>query len=160
MRKNVGTTDAVIRITAGLLGLAYGIGKMSRKPYRTPWLLMGLSAMHVAEGATRFCMMYSALGIDTRSQKDRARMLEKMKDVGMQAVKMARMPMGAMQTKAAEQAETDIGSPQHTASRAEMTDEDRLIEEAVREFVDMDEGEAKGQAAAYRTSEHRYPTYS
>lgn len=61
MQKNVGTVDATIRITLGLLGLAYGVGKMTRRPHRTPWLLMTMSAMKVAEGVTRFCpMLYSA----------------------------------------------------------------------------------------------------
>ncbi|WP_134684967.1 YgaP family membrane protein [Brevibacillus migulae] len=66
MRKNVGTIDATIRITMGLLGLAYGIGKMSRRTGRTPWVLMTLSAMKVAEGITRYCPMLDAIGTNTR----------------------------------------------------------------------------------------------
>jgi len=70
MRKNVGTIDATIRITMGLLGLAYGIGRMAQRPSRTPWLLMAMSAMKVAEGATRYCPMLGALGISTRKGMD------------------------------------------------------------------------------------------
>ncbi len=66
MRKNVGTIDATIRITMGLLGLAYGIGKMSQRRGRTPWFLMAMSAMKVAEGTTRYCPMLGAFGLNTR----------------------------------------------------------------------------------------------
>ncbi|NGQ97020.1 DUF2892 domain-containing protein [Brevibacillus sp. SYP-B805] len=65
MRKNVGTIDATVRITLGFLGLAYGIGRMSRRPYRAPWLLMALSAMKIAEGMTRFCPMLYAMRANT-----------------------------------------------------------------------------------------------
>lgn len=70
MRKNVGTIDASIRITLGLLGLAYGIGKMSRRNGRAPWALMMLSAMKVAEGITRYCPMLDAAGISTHEGKE------------------------------------------------------------------------------------------
>ncbi|MBO8164742.1 MAG: DUF2892 domain-containing protein [Brevibacillus sp.] len=66
MRKNVGTLDATLRITAGLLGLAYSVGQMARRPYRTPWFLMAMSAMKVAEGITRFCPMLYSMGLSTR----------------------------------------------------------------------------------------------
>jgi len=69
MRKNVGTLDAAIRITVGLLGLAAAIGRMSRRPYRTPWMLMFLSAMKVAEGITRFCPMLYSMGLSTRDRE-------------------------------------------------------------------------------------------
>ncbi|MGC5326202.1 YgaP family membrane protein [Brevibacillus sp. SYSU BS000544] len=65
MQKNVGTVDATIRITLGLLGLTYGVGKMTRRPHRTPWLLMTMSAMKVAEGVTRFCPMLYSAGMNT-----------------------------------------------------------------------------------------------
>lgn len=68
MRKNVGTLDASIRITVGLVGLAFAVGRMSRRPYRTPWMLMFLSAMKVAEGITRFCPMLYSMGLSTRTK--------------------------------------------------------------------------------------------
>ncbi|MGE5702693.1 MAG: DUF2892 domain-containing protein [Clostridia bacterium] len=74
MKKNVGKIDALIRITVGLSGLAYAAGKMSRRPYRTPGLLMFLSAMKVAEGITRYCPVLSLFGISTR-QEDMISML-------------------------------------------------------------------------------------
>ncbi|WP_421617126.1 YgaP family membrane protein [Brevibacillus sp. TJ4] len=161
MRKNVGTTDAMIRMTVGILGLAYGVGQMSRRPHKTPWLLLGLSAMKVAEGATRFCPMYAALGLDSHSEKDRMRMMEKLKDAGMQAVKMAQMPMASKQKNAAQQHQSSSAEsrPQKADSQAKLTDEDKLIEQSVREFVSMEEGETHGHTA-YRNSEYRYPTYS
>lgn len=86
MQKNVGTTDAIIRMTGGLLGLAYGIGKMSRRPHNAPWLLMAFSAMKVAEGATRFCPMYKALGINTIKANGMSGMMDQMKQKGIQTV--------------------------------------------------------------------------
>ncbi|MGO0059042.1 YgaP family membrane protein [Brevibacillus fluminis] len=77
MQKNVGTIDAVIRITFGLLGLAYGAGKMSRRPYRTPGLLMFLSAMKVAEGVTGFCPLLKMMGASTRKEDVLRMMVDK-----------------------------------------------------------------------------------
>lgn len=82
MQKNVGTVDASIRITLGLLGLAYGIGKMSRRPYRTPWLLMAMSAMKVAEGVTRYCPMLAGMGINTRTENGLAAAKNRIANVG------------------------------------------------------------------------------
>ena len=70
MRKNVGTVDAYIRLTLGILGLAFSTARMVRRPYRTPWLLLFASAMKVAEGVTRFCPMLYATGISTRKGMD------------------------------------------------------------------------------------------
>ncbi|MGW9129028.1 YgaP family membrane protein, partial [Paenibacillus chitinolyticus] len=86
MHKNVGTTDAMIRITGGLLGLAYGVGKMSRRPYNTPWLLLAFSAMKVAEGVTRVCPMYSAMGVNTVKANGMQNIMDKAKQKGIQAV--------------------------------------------------------------------------
>ncbi|MFM1654328.1 DUF2892 domain-containing protein [Brevibacillus sp. B_LB10_24] len=69
MQKNVGTLDAYLRIMFGILGLAYGVGRMARRPHRTPWILMMLSAMKVAEGVTRYCPMLKAMGINTRQMR-------------------------------------------------------------------------------------------
>lgn len=58
MKKNVNTVDAMLRITIGLTGLAWGTAQMVRQPKRsTPMIVTMLSAMKVAEGITRFCPM-------------------------------------------------------------------------------------------------------
>lgn len=115
MQKNVGTVDALIRITVGLLGLAYGVGRMSRRPYRTPWLLMALSAMKVAEGVTRFCPMLYAMGVNSCGA-GMQNMLSKAKDMRNQA-----------------------GKPRSgTAPKQEQTKlsaEDKQLEAAVKEYV-------------------------
>jgi hypothetical protein len=89
MRKNVGTVDATIRITLGLLGLAYGIGKMSRKPRRAPWFLMTMSAMKVAEGITRFCPMLYAFGSNTVTKAGVNAMMGNMAEGMMEAGRQA-----------------------------------------------------------------------
>jgi len=66
MRKNVGTWDAIMRITIGLVGLAWSSARMARHPYRGfPVLVAILSGMKVAEGITRFCPMLHLLGTRT-----------------------------------------------------------------------------------------------
>lgn len=165
MRRNVGTTDAMIRITAGLLGLAYGVGRMSRRPHRTPWLLMSLSAMKVAEGVTRFCPMYAAIGMNSTGEKGATgSVMDKIMNSGIQAV-MNQVTGGSDRTesKAKEPAATQM---EHRESA--LTAEDQKIEEAVREFVN-ESSEAKSAVAGTDEKklsdheiydEHRYPTYS
>jgi hypothetical protein len=66
MQKNVGTWDAIMRITMGTAGLAWSIARMVRRPYRSlPLLVALLSGMKVAEGITRFCPMLYLLGQST-----------------------------------------------------------------------------------------------
>lgn len=66
MKKNVGTWDAIMRITIGLAGLAWSTARMVRHPYRGfPLLVAMLSGMKVAEGITRFCPMLHLLGTRT-----------------------------------------------------------------------------------------------
>jgi hypothetical protein len=72
MKKNVGTVDAIGRITFGLTGLAWATAKMVRHPYRTmPMICALLSAMKVAEGITRYCPMLDYLGVSTAENKGR-----------------------------------------------------------------------------------------
>ncbi|WP_076850091.1 YgaP family membrane protein [Rubeoparvulum massiliense] len=67
MKKNVGTLDAFLRISFGLTGLAFGISRMSRHPYRSfPITLTMMSAMKVAEGITRFCPMLALFGVSSK----------------------------------------------------------------------------------------------
>lgn len=161
MHKNVGTTDAIIRITGGLLGLAYGIGKMSRRPYNAPWLLMAFSAMKVAEGATRHCMMYRALGISTGSEKG----MRGMQDMIAQAKgKGFQMVMGQVartlnarknvETKASSTESSKASSApsmkQNHAGGHRLSPEDELMEKAAREFVSFrsEDKESKATSAS------------
>ena len=68
MNKNVGTWDALMRITIGLVCLCWAIGRMSRWSYRTSLFTRSvhwLSAMKVAKGITRFCPMLYIMGTNT-----------------------------------------------------------------------------------------------
>lgn len=172
MQKNVGTTDALIRITGGLLGLAYGIGRMSRRPYNTPWLLMGFSAIKVAEGITRHCLMYRALGIDTHSEKGMQNVLGNAKNKGVQMVmnQVAR----TLNNRKNEETVTNSAAPARQesgkSSGHRLSPEDEQLEKAAREFVSnrsSEDNELKSSASAdknqsdtYSQDEHRYPTYS
>ncbi|MDA8351640.1 MAG: DUF2892 domain-containing protein [Firmicutes bacterium] len=70
MQKNVGTWDALMRITLGFTGLAWGISRMIQKPHNmTPLLVALLSGMKVAEGITRFCPMLTVMGATTQDSK-------------------------------------------------------------------------------------------
>ncbi|MBA4601067.1 YgaP family membrane protein [Thermoactinomyces mirandus] len=64
MQKNVGTVDALLRITFGLAGLAY-CAAQSR--HRFPLFMALISAMKVAEGITRFCPMLAIFGMKSRA---------------------------------------------------------------------------------------------
>ncbi|OYD07527.1 YgaP family membrane protein [Paludifilum halophilum] len=64
MQKNVGTWDAIMRITMGAAGLAWSTSCMTRKPGRTlPVIVAMMSGMKVAEGVTRFCPLLHAMGV-------------------------------------------------------------------------------------------------
>jgi hypothetical protein len=66
VKKNVGTFDAYMRISFGLMGLACGIAGMVRRPYRSlPYIIAGMGAIKVAEGVTRWCPMLTALNVET-----------------------------------------------------------------------------------------------
>lgn len=63
MQKNVGTIDALIRITFGLVGLAY----CATAKRRFPWCMAIHSALKVAEGITRFCPILAIFGKENRN---------------------------------------------------------------------------------------------
>lgn len=72
MKKNVGTIDAITRITCGLAGLAWATARMVRHPYRSmPMIMAVLSGMKVAEGITRYCPMLEMFGVNTLSEKEK-----------------------------------------------------------------------------------------
>ncbi|MDQ0338405.1 hypothetical protein J2S00_001189 [Caldalkalibacillus uzonensis] len=66
MKKNVGTFDAIVRITFGLTGVAWGTAQMVRHPNRGfPMMVTMASAMKVAEGITRYCPMLAMLNMNS-----------------------------------------------------------------------------------------------
>ncbi|MFC4769614.1 YgaP family membrane protein [Effusibacillus consociatus] len=76
IKQNVGTWDAYMRITGGLIGLAYGIRRSLRRDDALSALLIMASAIKVAEGVTRVCPMMHALGIATTEQQIRPEMYD------------------------------------------------------------------------------------
>jgi hypothetical protein len=68
MKKTVGTTDRVLR---GLLaaGAVAGAGVLG---FTTGWgiALLGFAAAMTVTGLTRYCVIYSLLGIDTLGRAD------------------------------------------------------------------------------------------
>lgn len=55
-KQNIGTINALIRITMGFTGLAVGTVRLVQHPWRLrDLILVKLSAMKVAEGVTRYC---------------------------------------------------------------------------------------------------------
>ncbi|MEW9670345.1 DUF2892 domain-containing protein [Ammoniphilus sp. 3BR4] len=67
MKKNVGTIDAMIRLSLGFFALGWGISRMSRKSRGfMPFLVTLLGSQKIAEGITRFCPMLAYWGWSTR----------------------------------------------------------------------------------------------
>lgn len=62
MKKNVGDTDAYLRLTCGLTML--GVGVMDRSK-----LMVAFGAMKVAEGITRYCPLLHVLGMNTNCKE-------------------------------------------------------------------------------------------
>lgn len=55
-KQNIGTINALTRITCGLFFLTYGAVKISRQPWNQKyWILVLASAMKVGEGIVRYC---------------------------------------------------------------------------------------------------------
>lgn len=76
MKQNVGTINALIRITCGLTMLAWSISKFSLRPYRESYVVvMLLAAMKVAEGIVRFCPVTALIEnqLDSGKQKQTMR---------------------------------------------------------------------------------------
>jgi hypothetical protein len=65
MRKNVGSLDAMIRITIGLFGLVWAGSHLVRSRRRLSLFVAFLAAMKVAEGMIRFCPGLALLGVNT-----------------------------------------------------------------------------------------------
>ncbi|MBD1373362.1 DUF2892 domain-containing protein [Hazenella sp. IB182357] len=59
MKKNVGKLDAVLRISCGLIGLTWAATHSTKK---FPAFIALISALKVAEGMTRYCLILQFLG--------------------------------------------------------------------------------------------------
>ena len=68
MQKNVGNIDAYLRITGGLFMIGTGIMRSSKT-------MIGLGAMKVAEGITRFCPMLYLLNLSTVALDEKVKKL-------------------------------------------------------------------------------------
>lgn len=56
VKPNIGILNALVRITIGLIVLAWSTAKHTKMPWRDSYVLLGvLGAMKVAEGIVRFC---------------------------------------------------------------------------------------------------------
>jgi glutamine synthetase len=69
----VSRVDAMMRITLGLTGVAWGTSRMIRHPHSsTPLLVTIASAMKVAEGVTRFCPMLALFNTTSNRLREKA----------------------------------------------------------------------------------------
>jgi hypothetical protein len=66
VQKNVGTVDALMRITCGLVGLAWCASK-SRRNF--PLMIAIFSGMKVAEGIIRYCPVLAIFGKNTAASE-------------------------------------------------------------------------------------------
>lgn len=84
IQKNVDTLDALLRITMGLTGVAWGTAEMIKRRNRTMPLLMTMcSAMKVAEGITRYCPVLDLMGKNSKGLMENSRtLMENMKGGG------------------------------------------------------------------------------
>ena len=81
MLKNVGTMDAYLRVTGGLMLLAFGAAAMVRRPGLSQVLIIGLGAAKVAEGITRYDPMMHAIGWSTVEKKPAAEIADRVSGV-------------------------------------------------------------------------------
>ncbi|UFJ41017.1 DUF2892 domain-containing protein [Brevibacillus humidisoli] len=164
MRKNVGTLDATIRITAGIMGLAYSVGRMSRRPYRTPWMLMFLSAMKVAEGVTRFCPMLYSMGTSTRDGEG-MKMMRNMMGNGNQDHTHHNKQSANSQKR--DQVRSDQMMPANQTIQSIANEMEEVLTSASRENHSTETNRQKNasestrnrSAREYREEERLYPTY-
>jgi hypothetical protein len=55
-QQNIGTINAILRMTLGLTFLCWATAKLVKKPWRQSYLIIVfLSAMKIAEGILKFC---------------------------------------------------------------------------------------------------------
>lgn len=65
MKRNVGTYDAILRITFGLTGLAYSIVIANGRKNRFPLFMALFSSLKIAEGVLRYCPMLNMFDKNT-----------------------------------------------------------------------------------------------
>lgn len=61
----MGTVDAYLRLSGGLMMVALGAAAMSRRSGLGSLLAVAVGSLKVAEGLTRYDPMYDAMGIST-----------------------------------------------------------------------------------------------
>ncbi|MFD2638041.1 YgaP family membrane protein [Piscibacillus salipiscarius] len=55
-KQNIGTINALTRITLGLFLTVYGAVKLVKRPWnQSYWMIVLMSSMKVAEGIVRYC---------------------------------------------------------------------------------------------------------
>ncbi|TFB14277.1 DUF2892 domain-containing protein [Filobacillus milosensis] len=55
-KQNIGTINALTRITLGLFLLVFGAVKLVKRPWnQSYWMIVLISAMKIAEGIVRYC---------------------------------------------------------------------------------------------------------
>ncbi|RPF50687.1 YgaP family membrane protein [Aquisalibacillus elongatus] len=55
-KQNIGTINALTRITVGLFLMVFGAVKLVKRPWnQSYWMIVLMSAMKVAEGIVRYC---------------------------------------------------------------------------------------------------------
>ncbi|GEN46227.1 YgaP family membrane protein [Alkalibacillus haloalkaliphilus] len=55
-KQNIGTINAMVRITFGLFFITYGAVRVTKRPWsQRYWLIILVSAMKVAEGIVKYC---------------------------------------------------------------------------------------------------------
>ncbi|MBB6448151.1 hypothetical protein HNR44_000100 [Geomicrobium halophilum] len=68
MKQNVGTFDAIMRITCGLTGVAWGTSKMVKHSEQLmPLVVTMYSAMKVGEGITKYCPLLDLFNVDSEN---------------------------------------------------------------------------------------------
>lgn len=72
MKKNVGTVDAMIRLSLGFLAFGWGVSRLSRRGGGGLFLTF-MGAQKIAEGITRFCPLSAMMGWSTKDGLGRER---------------------------------------------------------------------------------------
>lgn len=74
MKKNVGTIDALFRISLGFFALSWGISRMARRGRGgMPLFITLMASIKIAEGITRFCPGLALMGWNTRDNLEQER---------------------------------------------------------------------------------------
>lgn len=89
MLKNVGTMDAYLRVTGGLMMVALGAAAAARRPGLGQMVMVALGAGKVAEGITRYDPMFHAMGWSTMEKTPAAEWQDKAAGVADQVSRSA-----------------------------------------------------------------------